>query len=994
MASIPRAGRKGVRPDLHTQETTQRNGADAALGQARATPTPSNAALIGITRDGSAGTRAIQSAKTSLRPSKPTLIERGGNLLLGIAHPKDPGRASWESARPAPAFDPMLEERVRIPGGLEYVVADVHAHDRPYDHREGITFRHLQDRSKPTSLIMHGSIPQFCGEAHYSSVNAARLTMRYAGRMDRRVADDYTKLYRDFLKARKNGDAQKAAECAVRLARADMSLTGVDPSKPGTTNYMRKALLENPGVFVGVGEWTGDKELVSTLLGEDAFKFGEPESLAALGFAEETGLVTLIHNDWGRHGLNENDLRPEARQVAYEHFDRLIDAVARFPNANIILAHTGIGRFARPDGAMTKAEIITDVPAGEQKGGVKPRVMGMLERAANRGIAKLGMPPIPTRTQSGGTQRVETIEVPEHIAKLYEAVKRAPNVRFDISWNDVGEAYMADPKMRKGLVDFIVRYPDKVLFGSDTVKPVNAGQYNQALSLLTPLIADVARRDPEAAYKLVRGNYEAVTNDARKRSTAWTVNELTKQFDASTSKRERKMLVAQLQQIEGMEEMRAPVRDKLGQEARARFDQWRAKLTSGQSTANPAHVTGQNAGVSAYQAAHDNLPAAEEQTWVGDPHGAGTARGRQGDMSKVKKTAIAAAALTGAAGAVAVGVDMHSVPLAATLALSEAAFAARGVLNAGRALYTEGLRGKSDRMFEWGDFSDKDINVFMQRLRTLGPQFGLEPERIAAVERLTDQFRANHARLSEMPASEFETIPSDPAVGVTQEDRERQKFNVIMSEVGRYQINLDRALGVQATSINATDPRTQTGRLIRGLTAGSLLVNVTDTAALLASGHGGNGAAVAFSVLFGLANTALLGNNLLAFAGGKEKMNLETDVRSPSRVVQPAAATLLAVASGPWLGGDAAQTVHMLMQHQPALSEAKEAIGGAVQAASEMVFGVASAQQAKEGITNLRGGRMGSGSDRAKPVVAGNAALSVREGSSLAHFIASLVRRG
>ncbi|WP_206956883.1 amidohydrolase family protein [Trinickia acidisoli] len=984
MSSISRTGETGGAANPQGQ---QENAVEGSTGRAKGGPTSTGVvgALVGFTREDGAGRRAIQAANTAIRAPKQTLMELSGSLLLAAAHPGGGRRRGLESAVSSPTFDPMLDELVRVPGGLAYVKADIHTHDRGYDFRKNFTFRQIQNRSKPTSLMMHGSIPQFCGDAHYSSVNAPELTMRFAGKMDRRVADDYTGLYRGYLKAKKKGDAEKATDFAMRLARSDMSLTGVDPSKPGSVAYMRKTLLENPGVFVGVGEWTGDKEFVSTLLGNEAFKFGDPETLKALGFAEQTGMVTLIHNDWGRHGLNEHDLRPEARQVAYEHFDRLIDVVAKFPNANIILAHTGIGRFARPDDAMTKVEVPVMTRAGEQNANGRPSLGKAFEKAKSVGT-RLGL-----SGRNAAAQTTETIEVPEHIARLYEAVKRAPNVKFDVSWNDVGEAYMSDPQMRKGLVDFIVRYPDKVLFGSDSVKPVNEGQYNQALTLLSPLIADVARRDPEAAFKLLRGNYEAVTSDAHERSNAWTDAELTKQFDASTSKRQRKKLIAQLEQIEVMESLRKPVREKLGQEARARFDQWHALLMKGHEA---SAGVGQATGRSAYQEAHDNLPTPEPQTWEGDPYGAGTARGRQGSMSKAKKTAVAAAGVTVAAGAVAAGVDMHSVPLAATLAMSEAAFAARGVLNAGRAIYTEGLRGKSDRMFEWGEFSDKDLNVFMERLRELGPQFGIEPERIDAAERLTDQFRANHARLTRMPASAFETIPSDPAVGVTNEDREQQKFNVVMSEVGRYQINLDRALGVQATSLNATDPRTRTGRLVRGITAGTLFVNVTDTAALLASGHGGNPAAVAFSVLFGLANTALLGQNLLAYAGGRENMNLETDARSPSRMSQPAAAALLAAASGPWMGNDVAQTVHALMHFQGGtLSEVGEAAGGAFQAATEATVGVTSAQQAASGVKRLRGGQMPSGSGQARPIVRGNLALALREGSSLGRFIATLVRR-
>jgi hypothetical protein len=67
---------------------------------------------------------------------------------------------------------------------------------------------------------------------------------------------------------------------------------------------------------------------------------------------------------------------------------------------------------------------------------------------------------------------------------------------FDISWNDVTQAYVDHPDLRQGLVDFIVQNKDRILFGSDTVKPVNAGHYNQALNTGLPLFAEIALRDP------------------------------------------------------------------------------------------------------------------------------------------------------------------------------------------------------------------------------------------------------------------------------------------------------------------------------------------------------------------------------------------------------------------------------------------------------------------------------------------------------------------
>src|SRR5262249_29623248 len=124
-----------------------------------------------------------------------------------------------------------------------------------------------------------------------------------------------------------------------------------------------------------------------------------------------------------------------------------------YSGAQLILAHTGFGRMTTPE--------------------VNPYRSG----APNSAFDKWINDPANARYRS----------MPEHIARMYMARDVAPNVRFDISWNDVGERYVKEPALLKSLVQFIEANPDSVLFGTDTVKPVNRAQYQQAFNSLHPL---------------------------------------------------------------------------------------------------------------------------------------------------------------------------------------------------------------------------------------------------------------------------------------------------------------------------------------------------------------------------------------------------------------------------------------------------------------------------------------------------------------------------
>lgn len=817
--------------------------------------------------------------------------------------------------------DPTVVERADIPEGLEHVIADIHSHDRGYDHRgatkaerDGLRDRMtllndgwraieryyfavkpltaMQGVSSATSRILHGSIPQMsdCGASHYSGIDAGPLNMKRAQQMDTEVAKDFMSQFERYRTARAEeqaalarGDAeaaakaQKTADEALRsAARADMSMTGVDPSKEDAAGHARQMLLEHPGVFKFVGELTIKKEMVDVLLGKESFEIDAASMDHFMAFANETGLGVLIHCDWGRHALDANDLRPTGTKTAYEHFDQLIDLVAKYPDANIVLAHTGLGRLVRPD-TSTQAVTIT------------------------RNVLN------PDRTLS---QVTETREVPTHMAKVYEAMERAPHVKFDISWNDVAEAYINDPGMRRAMVDFIVLYQDRILFGSDTVKPVNAGHYNQALTTYLPLFADVAMRDPGALWMVLRGNYETVNARAEASVADWTRNQLRAQGREGEIAAMDEMLATlrteRERMIHGYEGVGKDGQPEHKMGALDHFNQWVDQLyanryatygaqrslpdpATGQAIAprHPMEVAVRPESAAIHEAYADPVPQHWQATHA---HGQGTPRGK---FDTVPARVVAGTLATVGTGSALAGgsATLAATPDGVDPHLNASGFEARAGMGLARSLYSDGVRLGWEQIFEEGKVTHESLDRFVNRIVRNGKAFGLSDDKLKAVARLTEQFRVDYAYLANKPV--------DEASGWSAQ----QKFNAVMATVGQYQIGVDRALGMQASSINGLDPRTGSGQMFRLVTGATYGLNVAYAAAALT---GGDLSAVQALIQggFGASNGALMVNTFAGLGSGVMKSNWEA--RTPFRWNQTLGMSGLSLSGAVWTLNDAA----------------------------------------------------------------------------------------
>ena len=247
---------------------------------------------------------------------------------------------------------------------------------------------------------------------------------------------------------------------ADERARFDPMITGFNPADMYGVDHIRRVLQTFPGVFSGIGEFTIHKEFVSAKIAGETASLANPALDRILDFAAEVGLVVLIHNDidvpFGTQG---------AEPVYLSQMKALL---ARHPNATIVWAHTGLGRVVQP----------VSVSAG----------------AAVRSSNHIGI--------------VEGI--------LTDPALR--HVDFDISWDEVAKYAVATPDTISRMAALLDRFPDRFLFGTDTVAPAGAAPYYRVYDLWQPVWLLLT---PETSTKVRKANYERIFDEARRRVREW-----------------------------------------------------------------------------------------------------------------------------------------------------------------------------------------------------------------------------------------------------------------------------------------------------------------------------------------------------------------------------------------------------------------------------------------------------------------------------------------
>jgi hypothetical protein len=92
------------------------------------------------------------------------------------------------------------------------------------------------------------------------------------------------------------------------------------------------------------------------------------------------------------------------------------------------------------------------------------------------------------------------------------------HVSFDISWDEVAKYAVATPQATARTAAILNRFPDRFLFGSDTVAPAGVRQYFGVYDMYAPLWRALT---PEARRKVRLGNYERLFDEGRRRVRAW-----------------------------------------------------------------------------------------------------------------------------------------------------------------------------------------------------------------------------------------------------------------------------------------------------------------------------------------------------------------------------------------------------------------------------------------------------------------------------------------
>jgi len=123
-------------------------------------------------------------------------------------------------------------------------------------------------------------------------------------------------------------------------SRFDPMITGFNPADMYAVDHIRRVLRTFPGVFSGIGEFTIHKEFVSAKVAGETASLKNPALDRILDFAEEAGLVVLIHND-----MDVPFAKPGSEPA---YLSQMKSLLTRHPQTTLIWAHTGLGRVVRP----------------------------------------------------------------------------------------------------------------------------------------------------------------------------------------------------------------------------------------------------------------------------------------------------------------------------------------------------------------------------------------------------------------------------------------------------------------------------------------------------------------------------------------------------------------------------------------------------------------------------------------------------------------------
>ena len=249
---------------------------------------------------------------------------------------------------------------------------------------------------------------------------------------------------------------------ADQQARLDPMITGFNPADMYGADHIKRVLRAFPGVFSGIGEFSIHKEFVSPKVAGETASLTNPALDRILDAAAEIGLAVILHND-----IDMPFAKTDAEPVYLTQTKALLK---RHPKTVIIWAHTGLGRVVHPVQLSAAA--------------------GAAERSPNH------------------IEIIEQMLSDPALSHLY----------FDISWDEVAKYAVRTPETIAGVAAMLNKYPDRFLFGTDTVAPSAPAPYFAVFDMWAPVFKQLT---PEASAKVRKGNYERIFDEARRRVRAW-----------------------------------------------------------------------------------------------------------------------------------------------------------------------------------------------------------------------------------------------------------------------------------------------------------------------------------------------------------------------------------------------------------------------------------------------------------------------------------------
>jgi hypothetical protein len=336
----------------------------------------------------------------------------------------------------------------------------------------------------------------------------------------------------------------------------------------------------------------------------------------------------------------------------------------------------------------------------------------------------------------------------------------------------------------------------------------------------SPLFVDITRRDPDAAFKILRGNYDATMKLAYQRSDAWTKAKL---LDGASGPSPE--VSGKIQKMETRRTELDGFRDQLGKDARTQFNQWAANV--GVDWSQEA----KDAKPGVYQTLAEQLPHStpldrNEGTLNGPGTSGGTKNGVWWRRYGTGVTSIAGMAGAGVAAHLGMPLLDHATFLTPSTgggftetmsgsnianALTSGGFLVRGIMNFGRTAYLEQLRLQWEQIFEQGAVTRDGLNRYVSRLFNAAPYLGITALQRAHISAATEQFWTDYTYLRDQP--------------LTANYTEQQRFLALHAKIGEYMITVSREGNLQESSLSAADSRRLEGRWFRSGLLATYAVN-------------------------------------------------------------------------------------------------------------------------------------------------------------------------